>query len=529
MVFSEPIRVLLLAEQCVHDSAPLAIALARVPGFVVTTALPGTLLQHLSDHDVVVIDDPNGLAPDAVEALGAFVAQGGGCVGLVHPERQLPELFGVQVGSIGPEAELRVRIADPARAAFRRMPEAFFVRDRLLPLLPQVELESLLFTIWRYEHTAIAASRAVGSGRVITLGLQISADPMVQQALYRLIRVAAGRREPAPLGVAVIGYGPSDAVGYRHGVAVSAVPGLEFRAACDTNESRLRAAAQDFPGLHTYLDARGLADDPRVDVVIIATPPNSHAKLAIELLRAGKHVVCEKPLCITVAEAEAMIETAAASGRMLTTHQNRRWDADFLAIAAALRAGAIGDPFYLETFIGGYFHPCDYWHSHQPISGGAVYDWGAHYLDSILQLFPGRVAAVSSTAHKRVWHDVTNADQERIMLRFADGREAEFMYSEVAAIRKPKWYILGTEGAIVSDWTQITLREADRTRFYSEAAIPVTEAPPRLTLRRPSAHGEFADQELPPRAAPAIRSTVIWPITCLPGNPWRFRPVKRCA
>jgi predicted dehydrogenase len=166
-----------------------------------------------------------------------------------------------------------------------------------------------------------------------------------------------------------------------------------------------------------------------------------------------------------------------------------------------VEGGLIGEPFYLEAFVGGFFHPCDYWHSHAPISGGALYDWGAHYVDSILQLFGGPLASVRSVAHKRVWHDVTNADQERVQLLFADGREAEFLYSEVAAIRKPKWYLLGSEGALVAEWSELTLLQPHRTAFYSAQEVPVTEAPPQITLRRRTPAGDFVGQALPTPAS----------------------------
>ena len=109
-------------------------------------------------------------------------------------------------------------------------------------------------------------------------------------------------------------------------------------------------------------------------------------------------------------------------------------------IKQALIEGSIGDLFYMETFVGGFNHPCGYWHSHDEISGGLAYDWGGHYLDWIVGLIPERIKTVICTRHKRVWHDVTNADQERIQIRFAGGQEAEFIHSDIAALRKPKWY-----------------------------------------------------------------------------------------
>src|SRR5205814_234268 len=84
-----------------------------------------------------------------------------------------------------------------------------------------------------------------------------------------------------------------------------------------------------------------------------------------------------------------------------------------------------GQPFYMESFIGGFEHPCDFWHSHEPVSGGTIYDWGSHYFDWILQLFDPRVVSVAAQAHKRVWHDVTNADQVRVDLAFEGGDQVD--------------------------------------------------------------------------------------------------------
>jgi predicted dehydrogenase len=259
----------------------------------------------------------------------------------------------------------------------------------------------------------------------------------------------------------------------------------------------LEQAQKDFPGVRVCETVQELGSYPDVAVVVIATPPNSHADLTIQLLRDGKHVVCEKPMCLTQEEAEAMIQTADEYNLMLSCYQNRRWDVDYLAIRQALQEGLIGEPFYLETFVGDYSHPCKYWHSHRPISGGALYDWGAHYVDWILNLFPGPTASVTATLHKRVWHDVTNADQVRVQIRFADGREAEFLHSDVAALRKPKWYLLGTAGAIVGQWTEITLREPDLVLYMRETPVPVTETVPLLTLRRRHSSGNMVTQRLP--------------------------------
>ena len=214
------------------------------------------------------------------------------------------------------------------------------------------------------------------------------------------------------------------------------------------------------------------------------------------MLRAGKHVVSEKPFCLTTAEADELIQLAQDNQRALTVYQCRRWDPDFLAIQEVLKRGTIGDIFHIETFIGGYAHPCDYWHSHEPISGGVFYDWGSHYLDWILQLIPDTVVSVRGIEHKRVWHDVTNADHSSVYLRFAGGQEAEFMHSDIAAAMKPKWYILGTQGAIVGHWR----RETVKTRRWSgdliEERLAPSEALPDLYVYTREMRGAIHEQHL---------------------------------
>jgi predicted dehydrogenase len=322
----------------------------------------------------------------------------------------------------------------------------------------------------------VLISRSAGDGKIAATTLQAYDDPVLQKILYRLLRHLAGQDDGnRTLGVGLLGYAPS--VGKVHGLGVGVTPGLVLRAACDLNPARLKQAERDFSELKTYESAEDLANDTSVDVVIIATAPNSHANLAVQMMEAGKHVVCEKPLAMNRKETAAMVEMAEKKGVHLSCHQNRRWDVDYLAIKQALLDGLIGDLFYLETFVGGFNHPCGYWHSHTDISGGLAYDWGGHYLDWIVSLVPERVKTVISTSQKRVWHDVTNADQERIQIRFAGGQEAEFVHSDIAAVRKPKWYLLGT-------------------LYFEQHAIPATEMPADLTLHRRHHSGQIATQKL---------------------------------
>jgi predicted dehydrogenase len=452
--------------------------------------------SDLSPYDVIITADTAGFE-EGCDHLNRFVAAGGGWLGLVQlSDKPLPEIFGAQTGQVGPAAELRVMFDNPNRAMAKRLPDLLYLPGVYHPLARQADdTELVLYADWHYDRSPMLLARPVGEGKVACTTLQAYRVPAFQQILYRLLRDLAGYNDGhQTLGVGLLGYAPS--VGKIHGLGAQVTPGLELKAACDLSPGRLKQAGQDFSDLKTYESADAFAADPGIDLVIVATPPNSHAKLAIEMMAAGKHVVCEKPLAISQNETAAMIEMAERQGVHLSCHQNRRWDVDYLAIKQALAEGAIGDLFYMETFVGGFNHPCGYWHSHDEISGGLAYDWGAHYLDWIVGLIPERIQTVISTRQKRVWHDVTNADQGRIQIRFAGGQEAEFMHSDIAAMRKPKWYLLGTDGAIIGYWKDVIEYEIDAVVYFKQHDIPATEMPADLRLHRRHPSGQIVTQKL---------------------------------
>jgi predicted dehydrogenase len=454
----------------------------------VTSHLPGDLGQY--DVTITATHETEGL-----DRLQSFAQAGGGWLALAGPSQSLPELFGAQPGPGEPCTELRVYFQDSEHPLAIRLDDPFYVRGPYTELQITDDCETILCADWRYGKSPVLAMRQVVKGKVACTTLQAYDEPTLQQILYRLLRHLAGQApSDRTLAVGILGYSPS--VGQAHALGVESTPGLALRAVCDLDSQRLDQACEDFPDLSTHQSSAALAADKNVDLVIIATPPNSHADLALQMIGAGKHVVCEKPLALTKKEATAMAEAADKQGVHLSCHQNRRWDVDYLAIKQAVQEGLIGELFYMETFVGGFDHPCGLWHSHDAISGGTAYDWGAHYLDWIVSLFSGPVHSVVGTAHKRVWHDITNADQERIHIRFAGGQEADFLHSDIAAAQKPKWYLLGTTGAIVGHWRDVTTYEIDPVVYFQEHEIPATEMVCDLTLHSRHRSGQIVTQSL---------------------------------
>jgi len=288
-------------------------------------------------------------------------------------------------------------------------------------------------------------------------------------------------------GVGLLGYG---AIGAEHARAILGTPGLALAGVCDPKPERIASALGLAPDAHVHQSAESLLEDPSIDVVIVSTPPDSHAHWARLALAHGKNVVVEKPMALTTRECDAILADAAARGLLASVYQNRRFDSDYRLIADSVRSGEIGDVFHVEAFVGGYGHPCNYWHSDADVSGGALFDWGSHIVDQILDLIDGEVDSVSALNHKRVWHDVTNADHARMTLHFSGGREATFIYSDLAAALKPRWYVLGTRGAMTGDWRQASVVSRSAIGTLEEDVLAAADSPP--IVRRHSTSGDVA-------------------------------------
>ena len=439
---------------------------------------------------VLLAASDQSLLPGQSSQLADFVRGGGGLV-LLHgtlaawgESGDLAELARWAPSGPTPLTELIIR-PDASHPVASRLGE-LKVRDELyLSEGPPDDASVLLRASWRYSEQVVAYERRVGNGRFVHLGLGHDASTYEQQGFQKLVQrtlmFAAGRTVAPSTGVGLVGYG---AIAQAHAAAIAATPGLSLAGVCDLSDERRKLAAREW-SVRTHARAEEMLDDPDVGLVVVGTPPSVHFDSVMLALRAGKHVVCEKPFAIHVEEVDRMIDAAAAGNQVLTVYQSRRWDPDYLALRQVVRSGRIGEAFYMESFIGGYDHPCDFWHSDEAISGGMIYDWGSHYFDWILQLMPEPVCRVSANAHKLVWQDVTNSDQVRVDLTFAGGAQATFLQSDIASVRKPKWYVLGTRGAVVGEW--------------QDEAVPA-DFPARVKVFRPGDGGSHEELlQLSPR------------------------------
>jgi predicted dehydrogenase len=498
-------RVLVLSSR-LSDRRREAIRTLAPDAAEVHFAQPGESQPEVVGFDAILVDGPQpARSLEALRALRAAVERG---VSLVAIGAACPEPGGFWADLLGaiaspepPAGEYFARVTPAHSHITARVTPEFTVVDRFAPLIPLGDAKVVVDVSVALRDLAAVVETPVGAGRAVACGLGNTDDalraPDLVQLLGRALRPdlhCCGRK----IGVGVVGYGPLGGMGYHHGLAVAETEGLELVAVVDPSVDRRKAAETDFPGVRAYAGISELIKDDDVEVAFVATPPAHHVALTLALLRAGKHVACEKPLCLTLAEADQIVGAAAASGRTVTVHQNRRWDRDFVALRRAVDAGLLGQVFNVETFVGGYAHPCRTWHSDSAVSGGAVYDWGSHHVDWILQLLGDGPRLVQAHGHKRVWHDVTNLDQLRVRMTWPDGREAEFLQSDVAAVRRPKFYVQGTAGTLAGHYRSITLEGVEPGRGYVARPVHHAEAPVELLLARYESGYGISETRLPP-------------------------------
>ena len=244
-------------------------------------------------------------------------------------------------------------------------------------------------------------------------------------------------------GLAIIGYG---GMGQWHHKGISENnPGISISGAYDIREEACAKAAAS--GLRVYNSFQEAIDDPAVDIILITTPNDIHKDLSIAALKAGKHVICEKPVTMNAAELEEVIPVAKQTGKLFSIHHNRRWDRDFVIVKKILGQNIIGKPYYIESRVQGARRNMHGWRSHAVNGGGMVLDWGIHLLDQLLFLTDSPVVSVD--AHLFKVFSTECEDNFKTFLRFENGLSALVEISTNSFIGQPRWHISCEDGTAV--------------------------------------------------------------------------------
>ena len=245
----------------------------------------------------------------------------------------------------------------------------------------------------------------------------------------------------------VIGYGGMGA-GFHVKNALTS-DAVELLGVYDIDEAKNELARSR--GIYAYPSFEAVLADERVDMVTIAVPNDSHLELVVRALEAGKNVLCEKPVALSMADLDRMISAAEKSGKIFSVHQNRRFDVDYLAIKKIVEDGKIGKPLRIESRIHGSRGIPSDWRGTKAQGGGMILDWGVHLIDQILQIVKEPIRDIYCTVTNYTNKEVD--DGFYLTITFESGLEAMIEVGTLNFISLPRFYMKAEKGtAVITDW-----------------------------------------------------------------------------
>jgi scyllo-inositol 2-dehydrogenase (NADP+) len=198
-----------------------------------------------------------------------------------------------------------------------------------------------------------------------------------------------------PLQIGLIGYGMAGQV--FHAPTITSISGLQLTKIRETKSDNIALANNRYPSTSVVGDSAAILSDPKIDLVVIATPNTFHYSLAEQALLAGKHVVVDKPFTITSSDADKLIDLAKKENKLLSVYHNRRYDSGFKTVQKIIRKNTLGKIAEVEIHFDR-FRPQlkeNAWREENIPGSGVLYDLGSHLIDQSLVFF-GRPNAITA-------------------------------------------------------------------------------------------------------------------------------------
>ena len=236
-------------------------------------------------------------------------------------------------------------------------------------------------------------------------------------------------------------------------------------------------------GMYVYPDYDALLSDETVDAILIATPNNCHKEEAIQAMRAGKHVLCEKPVMMSSEELLEVMEVSRETGKVFYPRQNREWDEDFLIIRKIYEEKLLGETFEIQCRIMGSRGIPGDWRGIKACGGGMMLDWGVHVIDRIVAMVPEKISRIFCSMK-----NITNTECEdnvTIHLTFESGLTVLLEVDTCHFVNLPLWSLYADHGsAVIENWQldgrMMRLRsweDKDTTPILAGSGLTKTMAP----------------------------------------------------
>ena len=248
------------------------------------------------------------------------------------------------------------------------------------------------------------------------------------------------------VNVGILGYGLVSAARTFHVPLVSFEDRLHLKSIATLLPDE---AHQMVENVHITTDSDEVINDPDIDLVVVALPNSLHYRYARQALEAGKHVVVEKPLCVTADEIEELIELARTHELTITQFHNRRWDAGFLTVQKLLNDKTCGDTRLLEMNYDRWAPEVSSgWRDHTAKGSGMLYDLGVHLLDQTICLFGYPLSVTASLQSHRP--NSNAVDYFNVRLAY-DEHEVVLRSSMLASLPAPRYRLIGAHGNYVKN------------------------------------------------------------------------------
>lgn len=247
----------------------------------------------------------------------------------------------------------------------------------------------------------------------------------------------------ADMKLGIVGFG---FMGHCDADMMQTFEDIDLVAVADTNPEQLKDAPK---GVETYGSMDEMLKKADINVVMISTPNPSHLEMVKKAAEMGKHIICEKPAAMTVAEFDEMIEVTEKAGVIFTVHQQRRWDKDYRIMKEVYDRQLVGEMYVIKSQLYGVNGNMHDWHIYPEMGGGMLYDWGVHLIDQILDMVDSKIDSLYADLRKVINEKVD--DYFNILIKFKNGVTAEIELGTYYLTPKRAWFVGGNKGSAIID------------------------------------------------------------------------------
>lgn len=257
----------------------------------------------------------------------------------------------------------------------------------------------------------------------------------------------------------------------------------EIAAVSDPIEDRCREAINKF-GCNAYPDFNKFIKDENFELAVIATPSHLHASHTIKALESGKNVVCEKPMATNLTEANAMIEAAKRTGKILTIFQNSLFSPDYLKVKEIIQSGKLGRIVLIRICRHSFGRRWD-WQTLRKFGGGELRNNGVHLIVQALSFIGDKKPEIFCDLQRTL----TLGDAEdhvKIILKAPDSPLIDIEVTRACAYPQDEWLIMGTQGGLVGNTRSL------KWKYFNPADLP-----PRQVEVEPTRDRSYNVEEIP--------------------------------